>query len=1374
MKRLIPQVNLIVLPVHILIALFSGVFSYAQCVPAGDQNTYGTDQWIGYVYSDTNAYSTPPSSVSSATYRGQVTEAAIFDRNYAAGAVSGSSVCGSYADNFGIRYRMQKVFSEGYYTITVGADDGYRLSTDGGASFLASLSDWTPHAYLTKTATIYLSGSTDMVLEYFERTGNSRISFSMVYSGCDNTAPTTITASAAALDCNVSTTTLTASGGTLASGGTYQWGTGALPGQNVIAGQSGPSITVSPATTTVYWVRRVNASPCTGFTDAATTTVSVTPPGGDPSVFGDNIWNVYGYNGSNLNLAANIYRGYYTQDGLGFDSTAAWDIATSVAAAPGWQGCTVPDDMFTFVHKRKGFPCGRYTVTMKRWDDEAVLYINGVQVWYKSGWSGGMVNDVVGIFDLDENSTIEMRVREVNGGANAIMALTPASVPPTYIAGNANLYCSASSTTLTASGGSISGNAAYQWGTGSVIGQNVLAGQSGASITISPTSDTTYWVRLENYNACSYYSNAVTTNVTVSYTPGNPSEFGNSQWNAYAYSGNSITLAGANYLGYYSQNTLGFDTTSGTNSWVSTASPSSSVGYQGCTVPNDNFVVVYKRRGFDCGSYQLAFTRWDDEAELYIDGQKVWFKTGWSGANAVNDIVGTFTLNENTTVEFRLRENAGMAHATLVITPLSTVSVAPASVAAPSGVQCGSAFTLTATGGVLGTNAVYEWGTGNVGTNVIALATGSSITVNPQVDTTYWVRIKNNNCQTYTAPAFITVNASATVAGSISSSVTTVCRNSLPQAITLSGHIGNVIKWQSADDAAFTQGVTDIASTATMLSPEQIGPLVATRYFRAVVQNGSCSVLTTPALQITVPAPVVWNGSWSSIPTVTTAIEVVSNLTLDASISVCSCEVKNNAVLTVSPAVNFTVKGKITVAAGSNLIVLNNASLIQTDNITNQGAIEVRRNSSKVKRLDYTLWSSPVLQQQLLAFSPQTLTNRFYEYATATDQYASVAAQGNFEHGKGYLIRTPNNHPTVPTVYSGTFIGTPFNGTLEKAVTYTQDGKGYNAVGNPYPSPISVAQFIDANIDNIEGTLWFWRKTNDYTQSSYTTLTKFAYVANRAPGGENDFAIDPNGMINTGQGFIIKSKNGNNVVFTNSMRVGNSSNQFFRSAQQQDASRFWLNLTDNNGSFSQAVTGYTAQATLDYDNGIDGRAFTDNNINLYSVQGENKLAIQGRPSFESSDIVPLGVKATAAGNYTFSLGEKDGIFALGQKIYLADNETGTITDLTSGTYTFATSAGTFDSRFSIVYTANALGTPDNETAASQVYVFAQGNKFGVKTTATIKSIAVYDLLGKLLYESTNLSGTEFTSGPVNAVNQLLIVKVELNDKQVVSKNIMLK
>ena len=87
------------------------------------------------------------------------------------------------------------------------------------------------------------------------------------------TAPTSITGTTT-ITCGQSTA-LTISGGSDGSGATYEWytdgcGTGSSIGSTA-------SITVSPTTTTTYYVRRVGSSACTNTTACASVTVTVNP-----------------------------------------------------------------------------------------------------------------------------------------------------------------------------------------------------------------------------------------------------------------------------------------------------------------------------------------------------------------------------------------------------------------------------------------------------------------------------------------------------------------------------------------------------------------------------------------------------------------------------------------------------------------------------------------------------------------------------------------------------------------------------------------------------------------------------------------------------------------------------------------------------------------------------------------------------------------------------------------------------------------------------------------------------------------------------------------------------------------------------------------
>src|SRR5699024_6895737 len=104
-----------------------------------------------------------------------------------------------------------------------------------------------------------------------------------------------------------------------------------------------------------------------------------------------------------------------------------------------------------------------------------------------------------------------------------------------------NTICSGSSVTLTVNGGALGTGASWHWYTGSCGGTSAGTGNS---ITVSPTSSTTYYVRAEggcNTTAC------VSTTVTVNTVP-----TASASSNSPVCSGSSInltanTVSGATY-----------------------------------------------------------------------------------------------------------------------------------------------------------------------------------------------------------------------------------------------------------------------------------------------------------------------------------------------------------------------------------------------------------------------------------------------------------------------------------------------------------------------------------------------------------------------------------------------------------------------------------------------------------------------------------------------------------------------------------------------------------------------------------------------------------------------------------------------------------
>lgn len=617
----------------------------------------------------------------------------------------------------------------------------------------------------------------------------------------------------------------------------------------------------------------------------------------------------------------------------------------------------------------------------------------------------------------------------------------------------------------------------------------------------------------------------------------------------------------------------------------------------------------------------------------------------------------------------------------------------------------------------------YLW-SGGLGTQDTATPPTTTIgTVN------YTLTIKDANGIAATDNANV-VTLAPSDGGGLSSNHT-VCIGSLPNDLTLTDHIGSILHWQSSSDPGFSAPQTH-ANTTTTFPGIAIGPISATTYFRAVVQNASCDeVYSTPAV-VSIKST-SWNGtSWSNgSPDSTTAVIISGNYTSSGSINACSLTVNNNSVVTISSGHNVHLNDALTVSSGS-FALENHANLIQSKDVVNSGNIIVKRNSSALVRQDYTLWSSPVADQNLLAFSPSTLVNRFYAYNSSTNFYSAITPSANtFTQTQGYLIRMPNTHPAIPTVWGGKFTGVPNNGNY--AVTMVNNGGSqvYNLVGNPYPSPISMTEFVSENTNAITGTLYFWRETNNNTlNNAYCTWAGGTFTTN----GEAQ-VVNPEGIIQTGQGFFVAAKPSQTaLVFKNTQRVANNTNQFFRNANTEERNTLWLNVTNTVGAFSQMAVGYITDATQGVDI-FDGKYFESGDMALNSILDNTDYIIQGRAlPFNAADVVPLSFKTATAGSYTIALDHTIGLFETSQDIFLKDNLANTTHDLKVGSYTFATESGTFNNRFEIVY-QTLLAITQATWNSNNVIVYKQNQELVINAGNTVMSRYRFMISGDVCWQS---------------------------------------
>ena len=564
-----------------------------------------------------------------------------------------------------------------------------------------------------------------------------------------------------------------------------------------------------------------------------------------------------------------------------------------------------------------------------------------------------------------------------------------------------------------------------------------------------------------------------------------------------------------------------------------------------------------------------------------------------------------------------------------------------------------------------------------------------------------------------------------------------------------------------------------------------------------------------------------WNGEagWSNgVPTITrdAIIDADYNVVSNEVLAIKNLTINENAKVTVARDGMLLIQNNVTIVPNNltdtpRLIIENNGSFVQVnDNATFTGAtnsFEIKRNTQPVFKFDYTYWSSPVKADAgftLKTLSPLTTPTRYMKWKhTTTPQAWEVLLNGNevMVPGRGYIVRAPATFNTegagAAQIYNANFIGHPNNGVITHDVTGSTVANAYNLIGNPYPSAMDAAKFLDENSQTLGGTLYFWTHNTEFSNTTNFSYSPSDYASWNRTGGTatiggdgnaNDNTSKPSGYIAAGQSFFVQGigAGSGTVVFNNTMRVQQAglNNQFFKPAPAQPIEnwqttgkhRVWLNLTSAQNDFNQALIGYIENATNELDNNFDGEVFSGGTVSLYSITNAKKLTIQGRAlPFSNHDEVPLGYKTTLTGSLTISIEEVDGLL-VGQNIYIKDNVLGTVHNLKDSDYTFTTVPGTFDDRFVLRYLPQEnLGTDVPTIDENTMVVFNNNNQISIKSTDnTISKVEIIDLQGRVIFTKNNIDAQAFATQSLSVTNQLVIVKVTTDNNAELVKKVMLK
>lgn len=339
--------------------------------------------------------------------------------------------------------------------------------------------------------------------------------------------------------------------------------------------------------------------------------------------------------------------------------------------------------------------------------------------------------------------------------------------------------------------------------------------------------------------------------------------------------------------------------------------------------------------------------------------------------------------------------------------------------------------------------------------------------------------------------------------------------------------------------------------------------------------------------------------------------------------------------------------------------------------------------------------------------------------------------------------------------------------------TYT---KGFNLVGNPYPSPIdwdATAGWTKTNIDN--AIYYFSASATDQYGGTYSS-----YV-NGVPTGGTNLNIIP-----SLQGFFVHVSDlaypvTGTLAMDNNVRITDRTHPFLKSLEI--SSRLLIRLTtrftDDSNSTDPTVIYFDNDAEAGFESDMDALKLFNTDLkvpNIYSVLTDGrKLSINALPQPGSEVLtIPLGLKLNRNGEISFKIRDFENL-PVGTKVYITDAATGTSQDLLQNQeYKVSLTTGEYIGRFSLGIIGNATDIDDIDASSGIFNVYNSNGALRVEIRSLVNGsgvISIYDLGGQLLFNKkvfdegsyefypkvkTGLFVVRFTTGNIQRSQKVLI------------------
>jgi hypothetical protein len=138
----------------------------------------------------------------------------------------------------------------------------------------------------------------------------------------------------------------------------------------------------------------------------------------------------------------------------------------------------------------------------------------------------------------------------------------------------------------------------------------------------------------------------------------------------------------------------------------------------------------------------------------------------------------------------------------------------------------------------------WQSSTNNVTFSNISAATSTTYTATNLSATTYYRAVLTSGVCSADISDIATVTTLQLVPGAIAGG-TTVCTGVNSTLLTLSGQVGNIVRWQRSSVSDFSSNVTNISNTSTSLTATNVS---TTTYYRAEISGGGLTVYSSTAM----------------------------------------------------------------------------------------------------------------------------------------------------------------------------------------------------------------------------------------------------------------------------------------------------------------------------------------------------------------------------------------------------------------------------------------------------------------------------------------------------------------------------------------------